>query len=138
MSARWTDPVAPIQRGIFAALVADESLAELVDGRVYDHVPENAVYPYVTVGEAIAAPDNTLDGYGADTVAVVHVWSEYRGFVEPNAIGGLVVGILDRQPMRIEGHRVVAVRWKQTTPMKDPNPRVRHTVVRLQVVTEQE
>lgn len=135
---RWLDPVAAIQQAFYAVLSGDEDLATLLDRRIYDHVPEGAAYPYMTVGEAVAQPDNTLNSFGAVTTATVHVWSDYRGFVEPNRIAGQAVSLLDHQPLPVAGHRVVAVRWQQTQPVKDPDPRVRHVIVRLQVVTEQE
>ncbi|HET8684977.1 MAG TPA: DUF3168 domain-containing protein [Micromonosporaceae bacterium] len=129
---------APIQAAVYAALAGDQELSAMVGGRVHDHVPEPAVYPYVTVGEAVESPDDTLDRFGADTMIVVHVWSEYRGYAQGNAIAGRIQALLDRQPLTVSGHLVVAVRFKQTQPARDPDPQLRHVVVRFQVVTEQE
>lgn len=130
---------APIQKAIYARLSGDEELRGLAKG-VFDHVPEKAPMPYVVVGEAIEAPDDTLDSFGADTLAGVHVWTRARGFVEGNTIAGRVMALLDRQhrALAVEGHRVVAVRFRQEQPVKDPDPEIRHVIVRFQVVTEQE
>jgi len=128
---------APVQKALYQRLSTDEELIAVAPG--YDHVPEDAVYPYWTVGEAVESPDNTLDTFGAVVLAGVHVWSDYKGFVEPNTIGGLIVARLDRQHrvLDVEGHRVVAVRFQQMQPVKDPDPKIRHVIVRFQVVTEQ-
>lgn len=130
---------APIQKAIYERLSGDDELKTIVNG-VFDHVPETAVMPYVVVGETVESPDDTLDSFGADTLVGVHVWSRARGFVEGNTIAGRIMALLDRQHhvLTVQGHRVVAVRFRQEQPVKDPDPQIRHVIVRFQVVTEQE
>lgn len=128
---------APLQQAMYERAAADEALVAMVSG-VFDEVPETKVYPYVTLGEAIEQPDNTHSNYGAKTDVAFHIWSDYRGYLEGNTIGGRLVELFDHQPLEIEGHRVVTVRFKQTTPMRDPDPNLRHVIVRFQVITEQE
>lgn len=126
-----------IQRACFARMSADEALDAMVSG-VFDEVPEEAEFPYVTLGEAIEAPDNAHDSYGAKTAVAFHIWSDYRGYLEANTIGSHLQSLFDHQPLEIEGHRLVAMRFRQQTPMRDPNPKIRHVIVRFDVVTEQE
>lgn len=129
---------APIQAAAYERMSVDEALLTLASGGVYDEVPEIVVYPYVVLGEAIEMPDNSHSNFGAKTDVAFHIWSDYRGYLEANTIAGRLVELFDHVPLTIVGHRVVAVRFKQNTPMRDPNPSLRHVIVRFQVVTEQE
>ncbi len=139
MSGLWyprESPCAAIQEAVYARLSGDEQLAAMVKG-VFDEVPEQVVYPYVTVGEAVETPFDTHDCYGAKVDTANHIWSDYRGYLQGNRIAGQIVALLARQPLDVDGHRVVTVKHRQTTPMRDPNPRLRHVVVRFQIITEQ-
>ena len=48
-----TAATADLQKAIFAALLADSGLvAVLGGGKVFDHAPASAAFPYVTLGRA--------------------------------------------------------------------------------------
>ena len=56
------DPSWAVQQAIFDALTGAAALAALLgDGAagVYDDVPENATFPYVTIGETFLSPFDT-------------------------------------------------------------------------------
>lgn len=128
---------APLQQAMYTIAAADQDLKALAPGGVLDEVPEQIAYPYVVLGEAIESPDNTHDSFGAKTDVAWHVWSDYRGMAEINTIGGRIQALFDHQRFDVPGHRLVVCRFKQLTPMRDPNPLVRHGIVRFTVVTEQ-
>lgn len=44
-------PALPLQKAIFDALGASSELTALVGDRIYDHVPDDAVFPYVVIGD---------------------------------------------------------------------------------------
>lgn len=129
---------APIQRAMYAVAVADQTLSDLVGGRVFDEVPEKPALPFVVLGDAEETPSNTHDCFGSSTVVTFHVWSDYRGTLEGNTIAGRLIELFDHQPLTVDGHTVIVVRHKANQPMRDSDPRIRHVPVRMQVVTEQE
>lgn len=125
----------PVQGAMFARIKADAALNTAIGGRVYDEVPENAVYPYVVLGEGVETPDNELAAYESRVAETLHVWSAYRGFAEALTIAGHLIRVFDHQPLAVPGRGLVAVRHEQTVTMRDPDSDVRHAVVRFAVDT---
>lgn len=128
-----------VQQAIYQVLTGDEALAGLVTG-VYDDVPEDAVAPYVTLGEAWETPANTLDRFGRLVTAQLHVWSRQPGMAEAMAIANRVVGLLDHQTGRlpVSGHTILGVWLLDAVPQRDPDPAWRHVPVRLRIQAEQQ
>lgn len=131
-------PMFPVQTAVYALLTGDDELANLVSG-VYDYVPENVVFPYITVGEALETPDNTVAGLGRETVITLHVWTRARAHSKGLRIAARVTALLDHQPLAIEGAHHIATRYEFSQTLIDPEPPgdVRHVVLRYRVVTEQ-
>lgn len=131
-------PMFPVQAAVYTRLTADEQLAALITG-IYDYVPEDAVFPYVTVGEAIETPDNTVAGLGRQTVITLHVWTRARGHAKGLTIAARITALLDHQPLTIPGSAHIATRYEFGQTLIDPEPPgdVRHVVLRYRVVTEQ-
>ncbi|MDT0270255.1 DUF3168 domain-containing protein [Streptomyces sp. DSM 44915] len=133
-----TTPAPAIQRAIYARLTGDTALMVLASGGVYDFVPEPAPHPYIVIGEAIETPDNTHGGFGRQTVVTLHVWTRARGHAPGLAIATRVVGLLDHQPLAIEGHDHIATNYEFMQTLVDPAPGdIRHVVLRLRVRTDQ-
>jgi hypothetical protein len=63
-------------------------LLAALDGRagVYDHVPEDAPYPFVDISAHTVTPRDTLSTLGHDHQIILTVWSSYRGKTEVRAI----------------------------------------------------
>lgn len=125
----------PVQAAVYAVLAADGELA----GRVFDDVPENAVLPYVVVGESIETPDNYHGGFGRQTVEILHIWSDYRGMTEATTLVSRVVALLDHKPLTVPGRAHISTRFEFTQTLKDPDrPELRHVPVRFRIETETE
>lgn len=123
-----------VQAALYSVLNGDAQLA----GKVWDEVPEGTAMPYVVIGESIEQPDNSQDRHGWQTVATLHIWSRSRGFREANTIASRVAGLLDHQPLTVAGRHHVATRYEFAQTLKDPEPGVRHVVLRFRVLTEEQ
>jgi hypothetical protein len=132
------DPMLPVQAAVYGRLTADEQLKALISG-VYDYVPETAAYPFVTIGEAIETPDNTVSGLGRQTVITLHVWTRARGHTPGLRVAARITALLDHQPLTITGSHHIATRYEFSQTLTDPEPPgdVRHVVLRYRIVTEQ-
>jgi len=126
----------PIQAAIYGALTGDATLMALVTG-IYDSVPEGTAMPYVSIGEAVATPRNAHDRFGRRNVATLHVWSRHQGFTEINAIMSRITAILDHQPLTVTGHDAVMVHHEFEQTLNDPDPEIRHGVIRFAITTEE-
>jgi hypothetical protein len=108
---------------------------------VYDNVPENASYPYVTIGEAIATPDNAHDRFGWDILETVHVWTRARGYKSGLAIANTIIATLDHKRSIIDlgdPWHCVSIRFEQLLTLRDPDPEIRHIPVQFRIGIEQE
>lgn len=126
----------PIQSAIYTALTGDVTLAALVTG-VYDWVPEGTAKPYVVIGETIATPRNAHDRFGRRNVATLHVWSGQQGMSEINTIMSRITAVLDHQTLTVTGHDAVMVHHEFEQTLNDPDPEIRHGVIRFAVTTEE-
>lgn len=130
----------PLQAALVAALKGSAAVTALVGGRVFDHVPEDAAYPYLVIGEALEEPDNTHDSFGRRLDEAVHVWDRVDGFARPMDIVAAIVALLDHQrtALTVAGHRVVSIRFLDARTLRDADPRIRHVPVRFRIHTQQE
>jgi hypothetical protein len=128
-----------LQRALYARLAGDPVLVAAGCG-VWDDVPEDAAMPYLTLGEAVEVPSSSHDRPGRQVLVTLHVWSRYRGMAEANAVAGRVVELLDHQQRQIPvaGHHLVAFRFVDAVPQRDPDPLIRHVPVRFRAETFQE
>jgi len=132
-------PIHPVQTAIYQRLKADPVLAGMVTG-VYDYVPEGTAYPYVRIGDHLSIPDNTHDTYGREITTTIHIWTRSRGNAQGQAIAARIGELLDHRPRDLvaSGHRVVSIRLEFDQVLPDPDPEVRHHILRFRIQTEQE
>ena len=136
-----TSPIAALQRAIVARLKGDSTLVGLLGGRqaIFDQPPEGEVYPYVRVGEHLSIPDNDHGTYGREVTETLHVWTKVRGNAEGQGIADRIIALLDHQAasLLVVGHRVVSIRHEFDQALTDPDPEIRHHVLRFRIVTAQ-
>lgn len=130
------DTFGPLQSAIFSKLDGDATLSGLVTG-VFDDVPEGTQYPYVVVGEAYGTPRNSHDRHGRRNIETLHIWSDYHGYSEVNSIADRVIKLLDHQALTVTGHDVVLAHYEFAQTVEDPDPDIRHLVLRFAFTTEQ-
>lgn len=134
-------PINPLQKALVAKLKADAPLTALLGGKqaIYDQPPEDGTYPYVRVGDHLSIPDNDLTSFGRNITETLHIWTKARGNVTGQDIAARINAILDHQlaGLIVPGHRVVSIRNEFDQALTDPDPQIRHHVLRFRVVTHQ-
>ena len=96
-----------LQTAIHAALTGDATLDALVGGRIYDHTPQDSEFPYLVIGETMAAAFDTKTEDGMELTLTLHSWSRYRGLKEIKDIMAAVTDVLDQQNLSLTGHTLV-------------------------------
>lgn len=145
MSLPSTSPINALQKIVVTRLRADATLVTLLADRqaVYDQPPEGDVKPYVRVGDFLSTPDNDHGGFGRNVVMTLHIWTLKRGNKAGQDIANRIVELLDHQTevlddlLRAEGHKLVSIRAEFDQALTDPDPEIRHHVVRFRVATAQ-
>lgn len=132
-------PIHPVQVALYERLTGDPTLMGMVTG-VFDQVPEDQDKPYVRLGEHLSIPDNDHSGFGREITETLHVWTRERGNAAGQAIAARVIALLDHRPddLVVDGHRVVSIRHEFDQALTDPDPEVRHHVIRFRIITDQE
>ena len=129
-----------VQRAVYSALTGASALtALLADGAssVYDDVPENATFPYITLGEGFADAWEEKDNVGQEHDLTIHTWSRYEGFKECKQIMQAIYDALNRVALTVTGQDVMDCRMTFAHFMRDPDGETRHGVQRVLVYTSE-
>lgn len=117
------DPSLPLQTAIFAALSAPGLLPDIVEGRLYDEAPQNALTPYVSIGDCQVLPDKSGCIDGSLCYPIIDVWSTYKGYSEAKQIAAAILAKLDDQPenLTVAGFSVTVFEIHNYMPLRDPD-----------------
>lgn len=152
MTTTSRNPLTPLQRVLLARLRADATLVSLLapvkdvtpaTPAVVDQPPEGQVKPYVEIGDHLSIPDNDLSSFGREVTETFHVWTQTRSNGPGQAIADAITASLDHQVAAISaglaasGHKCVSIRQEFDQALKDPDPQIRHHVVRFRIQTQQ-
>lgn len=130
------DSTLPVQAAIVAALKADAGVAALVGGRVYDRAPEDAAFPYLSIGPEIAQPfeAQALDGW--EMSLQLDAWSRKPGRVECRQIMAASYAALHDAALSVAGEHLVMVVLELQLTMDDPDGVTTHGVQKFRIITE--
>jgi hypothetical protein len=125
-----------LRAAIHAALAADGALTTLLGGpNVYDEVPREAAFPYVTLGEARIADASSASEAGLDHQITLHAWSRQGGHREAHEIAGALLQALDNAPLALDGHQLVNLRFALADIRREADGRTYHALVRFRALT---
>jgi hypothetical protein len=131
-SAGWE-----LQKSVYAALVADAGLLALLGGsRIYDDVPQDAQYPYVTIGESTIRDWSTGTDEGDEHILTLHVWSRSAGRQESQVIMNALRSALQGAALAVSGHRLINFRHELSEARRETDGETYHGIVRYRAVTE--
>lgn len=128
------EPSLALQKAVVAALKADAALQGLVGGRVFDRVPGDAAYPYVSLGDETVVDDGDQCHAGAETSLTLDVWSDEVGRVQAKQIAARVAAVLDAE-LAVDGHQVVVHAIEQVRHFPGTPDLIAHSAVVVRYVT---
>lgn len=114
-----------------AALVAVLKNADVVPGkRVYDAIPPNPTFPYVTLGDDQVVGDDEECGQNSEVFVRIHGWSRPAtpGYVEVKGIAIAIRNAVSAANFTLSGFTVVVVEFIQHQYLQDPDGQTRHSV----------
>lgn len=124
-----------VQTVIFSALNTDAPLNLVVTG-VYDSVPQQEQFPYVTIGEDVIVEWDTVSNVGASASITIHTWSRARGRAEVKEIQGIIYEALHRKEFSIAGFDVVATDFISSQSFMDADGLTRHGVSTFRILID--
>lgn len=100
---------------------------------VYDNVPDNAVAPYVVIGDDTLIEFDSDLGVGFEATITVHTWSTYRGRLEVKQIMGLIYNALHRAEINVQGYNLLGCDSEFSETFLESDGVTRHGVQRFRI-----
>lgn len=132
-----TDALAAVKQAIAGALAADPVLTART-GRIHDHPPASARFPYLTFGTVSGQDWSSDETGGVEILIAVHVWSRAGGSGEVLALTALVRASLHEANLDPAGCRLVSLRVVETRSSYRPEARAHHAALILRALVETE
>lgn len=128
---------AELQTTIFETLTSDPSVLALLGGpKVFDRVPEQATFPYLTLGRTAVMDWSTGTEDGAEHILTLHVWAKGGGKRETYEIMDKVSSRLHDSHLPLEGHQLVNLQLQFAEARQEPESATYHGILRFRAVTE--
>lgn len=128
-----------LRQALYTALTGDAVLQALIGdpARVYDDVPADAAFPFVTFGDAAANDWSAAGTLGSEHLITLHVWSRYEGHKEAQQILEALEALLHDASLSPTGHALINLRFVSSGIIRDPDGATTHGFIRFRAVTEQ-
>jgi hypothetical protein len=126
-----------LQKALHARLAGDAALAALVGARIYDNPPDDAGFPYLTLGENARRDWSTGESRGAEHFLSLHAFSRRGGRSEAKAVLAAVAGALDEAALTLEGHALINLQWQDSETRREADGRSWRGTIRFRAVTEE-
>ena len=131
-------PSEELQEFITAQLRASAELTALVGTGIYDNVPDNAAYPYVSYGPSDFTPDDADCVAGRVVGFQIDCWSQAQGAkVEAKKICEAIYTAVHNVSGNLTAHALVSMEVVRVRVFPDQNPLVIHGVVQVEAMLEQ-
>ena len=124
------DPSFALQVALFDRLAAEVSCP------IYDSVPMDAPFPYVSLDYEISSNDDPLASRRDIRLFYLSVWSDYRGQAEVKRINAAIAEALDEQPLALSTGTAVSVRVLRTSTNREPDGVTYMGSVTLRIITQ--
>lgn len=130
-------PSLELQVAIVSRLKATPAVTAVIGDRVFDNVPEDADFPYVTVGDGDETSDDVDCINGFEISLDIDVWSRDVGFPEAKTISDAIRRALTSPDITIPTNALVYFRHRQTRFLRDPDGLTSHAVMTFEAFAEQ-
>ncbi|WP_375203644.1 DUF3168 domain-containing protein [Hyphococcus sp.] len=131
-----TDAQWELQKAVYLTLRADAGVkAEVGDpARIFDDPPPEALFPYLTLGEARASDWKGVEG-GLEHDLRLYVFSRYAGRREVKRILSAVYDALHDAALTLSGHDLINIRFVFADAFRRNDGETYQGVARFRAVT---
>ncbi len=133
-------PAWELQAAFMALLAASADLQALIGNnpvRIYEDVPpDDAILPYVTLGECQATPDLAECIDGSILYSDLHAWSGTSSFEECKTILATMWAVLSAADIVMPNNRCVDLARDNEHSFRDADGQTKHGVLTTRATTE--
>lgn len=124
------DPGCALQQALYQRLTAELSVP------VFDAVPMDTPYPYVTIDNEQILNSSPISGRNRETrLLYLSVWSAYQGQAEVKRVLGELRAALNERRLPLSVGRVVSMRVQAASSNREPDGRTYQGSMTLRVIT---
>jgi hypothetical protein len=98
-----------VQQALYTKLTGDSLLMDLVAG-VYDMVPQEALVPYIVIGDGQAEDIPQIQGSVCECTMALHVWTQGGGRKTALAVLNRLHALLHHGSLSLSGLTLLAMR----------------------------
>lgn len=131
-----SDPSLELQAAIVGKLKADPGVQSVVGQRVYDEVPPNPTFPYISLGDPQVLPDKADCIDGTEIFWQLDGWARDPTFPMPKKISKVVIDALDEQELILSGYTAVWVEFNTVNYFRDPDGITRHVAINFRFLIQ--
>jgi hypothetical protein len=117
-----------LQKAIYASLSAHLPLITEITG-IFDAPPQDAVFPYVTIGDDVVSDASAKAMVATDHRLVLHVWTRSPGKAQVKLLLQRVQDGLDANPPKPAGFMLGWLRFLQSTVLTDTDGLTQHGIL---------
>lgn len=127
-----------LQRSVVTRLKASADLQVLIGSpiRLFEEVPPDPQFQYVTIGAEQRLPDLAECIDGAEIFFDFHVFSRGKGYQQCKAIGSVLIDELHDASLTLAAHRCVLLHLSDERYFIDPDNLTKHGVVTFRALVE--
>ena len=126
-----SDPGLALQKALF------EKLSTALATPVFDAVPANTPYPYVTLDYETVENTTPVSGKKRENrLFYLSIWSDYQGQAEVKRINGEISEALDEIALPLSTGTAVSVRVLRTETNREPDGKTYMGSVTLRIITQ--
>jgi len=126
-----------LQQAIFTTLTGSITLVNYLGGpKIYDAIPEETAFPYVTIGQSLMTDWSTASDQGREHRLRLHVWSRDSGSSETQQIAEEIINSLHDVSLNLTDNVLVNMRFTGADVLRDSDGKTHHSILRFRAVTE--
>ena len=130
-------PGLSLQQAVFTALSGSTALVNYLGGaKIYDDIPEQTPFPYVTIGQSLMTDWSTATDTGREHLLRLHVWSRDAGGSEAQVITEEIIIVLHEAALVLQDNTLINMRFTGADMLRDPDGKTHHSILRFRAVTE--
>lgn len=125
-------PAWPLQKAIYARLKSRLSVP------VYDHIPNDAPFPFVALGDDTEVDWSAKSEPGEEVTHTIHVYSRWSGMKETKDIKDQVIRALtEERELDLGDEFRIALRRPDSANSFREDEKTRHSVLRMRYLIEE-
>lgn len=106
------------QKALYSAITANSTIMGLVSSRVYDHVPEDADFPFIVLGEGTEEDASYFGQRAHDVLPEIQVWTQdgetsassgSAGYKVALDIADKIADLIGTSGLTVDGHDCVVI-----------------------------